>query len=164
MMWTLVTKHRRRLATILGILLLLGAVFSYRAIRSLDDLFETRKASPTAVEYANWVGLWLPESVEDFQAYAEGWQDWLIEARFEMPEPDLTAFLANNSLQASKLETRPESAYKLEWFQTSAELSYYELRSEPEKANATKTGFYPSIWIAPLEGDRVIVFILAFDT
>lgn len=163
-MLTLLERHKRAIIIISVVVLLLFAAFMSFAIYSARTLFESGKATPTATQYSEWVGIWLPENVQNFQAYGEGWQDWLVEARFEIPASELAKFLERNKLQQSDLESDLESSYKLEWFSATAKLEQYEIKPLPDQAAQTATGFYPSFWLDKTNSDRVIVYIKAFDT
>jgi hypothetical protein len=163
-MLAFIQKYKRTFLIILAVLAVLFAGFVYISFRAVNDLFETDKVTPTAAQYAEWVGVWLPETPEDFQAYGEGWQDWLVEAKFEMPSSELSEFLERNRLQPVDLKILPESSYQLEWFSSSAKLEVYEIVPLPEQAAATSTGFYATFWLDKTKPDKVTVYIKANDT
>jgi hypothetical protein len=162
-----IQKHKRAViitSIALALLLMAFAAFIVYSIRVAGDLFKSDKVTPTATQYSEWVGLWLPADVQNFQAYGEGWQDWLVEARFEMSTSELTEFLERNTLQPSDLEISLESNYKLEWFSSKARLEVYQLGPLPNQAASTSTGFYPTFWIDQTNSGTVIVYIKANDT
>jgi hypothetical protein len=157
-------KHRRALFITGSVMLLLVIGFYALALYSVRTLFDSDSATPTARQYSEWVGLWLPEDMENFQAYGEGWQDWLVEARFELTVSQLAEFLERNNLQRNDSETLPESSYGLEWFRATGRLETYEIKPSPSSAVSTSTGFYPSIWVNSSEIEKITVYIKAFDT
>jgi hypothetical protein len=159
-----IKKYRRAIIISFVVIALLFAGSVYFAIRAVNDLFETSKVTPTAPEYAEWVRVWLPESTRDFQAYGEGWQDWYVEARFDIPVSELPEFISKNKLQRSEASDVPKSQFDLEWFRPTGKLEAYELIPAPDAALMTTTGFYPSFWIDRSDAEQVIVYIVAFDT
>lgn len=163
-MVSFIKKHRRILIIAFTVTVLLIAGFVYVSIRAVNTLFETDKVTPTATDYSQWVGLWLPDDVANFQAYGEGWQDWLVEARFELTPSQFAEFLGRNAFVRSEVQSFPESSYKLEWFSSKNRLEHYEIKSSPESAVSTSTGFYPSMWVDTSTADKVIVYISTFET
>jgi hypothetical protein len=155
-------KYQRTiLITLIALVILFGAFVAF-AIYSLNTLFESDTVSPTASQYSEWVGICLPENMQNFQAYSKGWQDWLVEARFEMPASELPEFLEHNKLQPSEVGSAFESSYKLEWFASAASPKPYNLVSLPDQSPQTSTGFYPTVWIEKTNSVTVTVYI--FDT
>ncbi len=164
-MLTFIKKYKRAIIIMLIALLLSFAAFVAFAVYSLRNVFESDTSTPTASQYSEWVGIWLPQDVQHFQAYGEGWQDWLVEAKFEMSAAQLPEFLERNKLQPSDLEGDLESSYKLEWFSAKSTLEQYEVKPSPESAGSTtSTGFYPAIWVDDANSDKVTIYIKAFDT
>jgi hypothetical protein len=163
-MVSFIKKHKRTLILLFTGIILLAAGFVYVSLRAVNTLFETDKVTPTPTEYSQWVGLWLPDDVANFQAYGEGWQDWLVEARFELTASQFAEFLERNAFVQSEIYSVPESSYKLEWFASTKALEYYEIKSSPESSASTLAGFYPSVWVDKLHADKIIVYIRAFDT
>ncbi len=163
-MLTFIKKYKRTLLIALAVLVLLFAAFIYVATRAVNDLFESEKVTPTASQYSEWVGLWLPENVENFQAYGEGWQDWLVEAKFELSAAEFAEFVERNNLQLLGERSGVETGYDLEWFYSANALEQYDITPLPESASSTPTGFYPTIWIDDSNPEKVIVYIKAFDT
>jgi hypothetical protein len=157
-------EYKRTIILTLVVLFVVIVGFVYVSIRAVNDLFETDKVTPTAGQYAEWVGIWLPENTQNFQAYGEGWQDWLVEARFEMSTADLDEFLERNNLQPSELEVIPNSSYQPEWFASSATLEVYEIKPLPNQAASTTTGFYATFWLDKTNVDKVIIYVKANDT
>jgi hypothetical protein len=145
-------------------LLLLMAAFVFISLRAVSTLFDSGEVTPTSSDYAQWLGLWLPENLQNFQVYGEGWQDWLIEARFEMSASELPEFLERNTLQATGVERSIESSYQLEWFSSKEQLEVYEIVPLPNQSVPTSTGFYPTVWLDTTNPERVIVYIGAHDT
>jgi hypothetical protein len=142
------------------VLILLGVGFVLLTRWAVNDLFESSTATPSATEYAAWTGMWLPNNLQNFQAYAEGWQDWFIEAHFEILPADLPEFLGRNNLQRINSDGTLSSSFDLEWFTPTDKLEAYEIKP----GGSTSTGFYPTIWLDQTSPDRVIVYIKAFDT
>jgi hypothetical protein len=157
-------KYKRSLIIAASVALLLVIGFYAVAIYSAGTLFDSDSATPTASQYSEWVGLWLPEDVQSFQSFGEGWQDWLVEARVELTASQFSEFLERNNLQGIESETLLESSYGLEWFSSTKSLEHYEIKSLPESAASTSTGFYPTVWVDTSDPDTVIVYIKAFDT
>lgn len=147
-----------------ALILLLGIAYFFVARWAVNSLFESDTATPNATEYAGWTGIWLPDDVRNFQAYAEGWQDWLVEARFELSSRNLPEFLERNNLQRVEPDYQPESHFDLEWFQSENELEVYEIVPSSESASSTATGFYPTFWIDTSNPDKITVYIKAFNT
>jgi hypothetical protein len=157
-------KYQRTiLITFIALVILFGAFIAF-AIYSLNTPFESDTVSPTASQYSEWVGICLPENMQNFQAYSKGWQDWLVEARFEMPASELPKFLERNKLQPSEVGSALESSYKLEWFASADKLESYKLKPLLESDASTSTGFYPEIWVDEVSPAKVIVYIKSFDT
>jgi predicted PurR-regulated permease PerM len=157
-------KHKRTIMIVLAALtIVLGALTAF-ALYSVRTLFASDKATPTAQQYSEWVGLWLTDDVQNFQAYGEGWQDWLVEARFELPASTLPEFLERNGFVSSESQSLVESSYKLEWFTSTAPLEHYEIKPSPDSAASTSTGFYPSVWLDTADSESVVVYIKANDT
>jgi hypothetical protein len=163
-MLVFVKKYRRTI--ILGLIILLVAMAGlvYFSIRTVNDLFETDKVMPTASQYAEWVGLWLPGNVQNFQAYGEGWQDWLVEAKFELSVSEWSEFMERNKLQSNDLEIGLESSYQLEWFSSGAKLEVYQIEPLPNQAASTSTGFYATFWLDKTNSGTVVVYVKANDT
>lgn len=157
-------KYRVVIFALLAILIILFVGIIFLARWAVNDLFESDKVTPTASQYSEWVGIWLPADVQKFQSYGEGWQDWLVEARFELTTSQFTAFLERNNLVRSESQSVVESNYTLEWFSSAGALEQYEIKPLPESAASTLMGFYPTIWIDHSNSDKVIIYIKAFDT
>jgi hypothetical protein len=157
-------KYKRAILISLGILFVLMVGFVYFSIRAVNDLFETDKVTPTASQYSEWVGLWLPDNVQNFQAYGEGWQDWLVEARFELSAWAFAEFVERNKLRQANVQSPVESSYALEWFNFTGVLKQYDIKPLPESAVSTSTGFYPTIWVDDANPDKVTIYIKAFNT
>jgi hypothetical protein len=158
-------KHYKRTLIVIGVvLLLLFIAFTGFAFYAARTLFSSDIATPTLTQYRDWVGLWLPDDTQNFQAYGEGWQDWLIEARFELSASAFTKFVARNNLEKVASQNLTESSYGLEWFTSTVRLEAYSLKALPESAVSTSTGFYPTIWVDDTTPDKTIVFIRANDT
>jgi hypothetical protein len=156
-------KYRTAILSLLVVTVLLYIGFILVARWAVNDLFASSIETPNATQYAAWVGIWLPDDVQKFQSYGEGWQDWLVEARFELSASQFAAFLERNNLERIASQTIPESSYKLDWFSSNAKLESYELKPLPDQAAQTSTGFYPSVWMDTSLPEKVIVYIKAFD-
>jgi hypothetical protein len=157
-------RYRSAILSLLVVMVLLYIGSILVARWAVNDLFASSIETPNATEYAAWVGIWLPNNVQKFQSYGEGWQDWLVEARFEVSASQFAAFLERNTLERIASQTMPESSYKLEWFSSEGVLESYEIKSLPDSASSTSTGFYPTIWVDKTNPDSIIVYITAFDT
>ncbi len=157
-------KYKRTIMITSGVLLAMMVGFIYVSFRAVNDLFETDNVTPTASQYSEWVGLWLPTDVQNFQAYGEGWQNWLIEARFELSASAFAEFVARNNLAKVASQSLLGSSYELEWFFSDVMLENYDIKPLPESAASTPTGFYPTIWVDDTNPGKVTVFIRANDT
>lgn len=131
---------------------------------SVNQLFKNSSAAPTQGGFVKWVGVKVPAEATQFRAYAEGWQDWIVEARFELPNTRVAGFLAENGLVRTEPSNGLESSLKQAWFSSSATLERYELESLPEKAASLPSGFYPTVWLDASKPSITTVFIRAFDT
>jgi hypothetical protein len=85
-------KYKRALIIAGSVVLFLIVGFYVIALYSVRTLFNSDSAAPTASQYSEWVDLWLPQDVQNFQAYGEGWQDWLLEVRFEIKSSNFLNF------------------------------------------------------------------------
>jgi hypothetical protein len=159
-----ISKHKRAIVIAVVALVLLFAALMIFAIYAARSLFDSDRATPTASQYSAWVSLWLPQDVQNFQAYGEGWQDWLLEARFEITASQVPEFLERNKLQRIDAETLPESSYGLEWFRAAGRLEHYQIGPLPNSAGSTPTGFYPRIRVDPSKPDNFTIYIKARDT
>jgi hypothetical protein len=121
-------------------------------------------------ELEKWIGLYFPSSAINIRSHAEGFQDWQVFVRFEMPKADVKAFLRINKLEPeSDPNTHLTNADLVrDWWTPDGTTKprLFVPKSEPgatTKGN-TKTGFYPTIQISDLEGGLVTVYISAFNT
>jgi hypothetical protein len=136
-----------------------------------DGLFSTTvqdDLKPAALE--QWIGLDFPASASNMRSHAEGFQDWQVFVRFEMPKSDLPEFLRLNKLEPELNPNTHLANADLErdWWTpdgtTKPRLFVPTGKPGAETQPSTKTGFYPTIQISDLEGDLVTVYISAFNT
>jgi hypothetical protein len=126
-----------------------------------DAINQTINLTPQ--EFSDWVKLQIPSTAQNWKAYGEGFQDWYILARFELPAEELPAFLKANGLVPAPLDEPPEDVLNLSWFRPKAPLEVYELMSSDTKQASTASGFYPTVYVE-LAGPTVVLYIVAFDT
>ncbi len=148
----------------LGGIVLLGLV-GYWMFRSLTaSVFSNNTAFPTSAEYAAWVGLRIPATAQNWQSYAEGFQDWFVQARFELSPEALPRFLSENNLvRAPELNGPPQNLLKQDWFNPRPPLEVYQLRSSQTQQARTASGFYPTVYIER-GPSSIVVYITAFNT
>jgi hypothetical protein len=157
-------NRRRILLIVLGMLVVL-ALAGYWILRSIAiAVFSSDSATPTAAEYAAWVKLEIPATVQNWRSYGEGFQDWYVQARFELPLEELPKFLNDNKLElAPNLTQPPENVFKQSWFDPKPPLEVYELKSSETQQASTASGFYPTVYLER-SGSIIVVYIVAFDT
>ena len=135
-----------------------------------DGLFATTiQDDLKPAELEKWIGLDFPVSATNMRSHAEGFQDWQVFVRFEMPKSDVKEFLNINRLEPeSKTVTYfLNNDLKKDWWKP--EVNTFQVFKPMVQDGAatqhqTKTGFYPSIQISDLEGGLVTVYIRAFNT
>jgi hypothetical protein len=155
--------NRRKALWVVGGVVVAGLLMGLAALRSLSSgLFSTSKVVPTAPEFSKWTGLQIPGSGQNWQAYAEGWQDWFVQARFEMPASELAGFLQGNNLEPSSDTGPPDNPLKQSWFKPGS-VEVYEVRASAAGQASTKTGFYPKVYVEN-KGSTVVIYITAFNT
>jgi hypothetical protein len=121
-------------------------------------------------ELEQWIGLDFPSSASNMRSHAEGFQDWQVFVRFEMPKSDLQEFLRLNKLEPESNPNTQLSNTDLErdWWKpdgsTKPLLFVPKVKLEGTPQPSTKTGFFPTIQVSDLEGGRVLVFVNAFNT
>lgn len=154
----------RRTALIISGVVVLALLLGYWGLRSAAvAIFSDNSATPTAAEYADWVKLEIPPAAQNWRAYGQGFQDWYIQARFELPPEELPGFLSGNNLVRVNLPQPPENVYKQSWFDPQPPLEVYELKSSETQQSSTTSGFYPTVYIKR-GGPTLVVYIIAFDT
>lgn len=135
-----------------------------------NDIFKTTVLEDIeAPKLEAWIGLDFPDSLSGLRSHAEGWQDYQVFVRFEMPTRELEGFLKRNTL-----EPTPNLVYALEntslekaWWKPEAlkQATMYHLKSSSDTVQpSTKTFFYPTVVIGPSTGDSVTVYVYAFNT
>lgn len=157
-------RQRTRLLFALAGVVLLGLA-GYWMFRSLTaPVFSNNTAFPTSMEYAAWLGLRIPATAQNCQSYAEGFQDWFVQARFELPPEALPRFLSeNNLMRAPELNGLPQNQLKQDWFNPKPLLEVYQLRSSQTQQARTASGFYPTVYIER-GPSSIVVYITAFNT
>lgn len=136
-----------------------------------DGLFSTSTHDDLKpAELEQWIGLDLPSSAINMRSHAEGFQDWQVFVRFEMPEGDVKEFLRINKLEPQSDPKTQLSNTDLErdWWtpdgSTKPRLFVPKLMLEGTPQPSTKTGFYPTIQISELDSGQVLIFVNAFNT
>jgi hypothetical protein len=165
-------KHR-----VLSISMICGGVFgivaSWLIVVALfsDGLFsDSTQENMTVQQLEQWIGLDFPSSASNLRSHAEGFQDWQVFVRFEMPKADVKAFLRINKLEPESDPNTQLSNTDLErdWWtpdgSTKPKLFVSKLMLEGTPQPSTKTGFYPTIQISDLNDGQVLIFVNAFNT
>jgi hypothetical protein len=156
-------KPIRIVLVVFGLALLTGLGFAWYTVSGMaSSVFSTRTDSPTVTAFSDWVKLKLPASTRNWQAHAEGFQDWLVQARFELPVSDVPAFLVANRLQRLPGASRPQNVLKLPWFNPVHALEAYKLRPVSDEQVTTPSGFYPTVFLEPQKTGVVTVYIWAY--
>jgi hypothetical protein len=104
-------------------------------------------AAPNATPYVQWLGIWLPPSVEDFHAVGAGWQNWTVDAQFAISPAQLSEFVSRNRLRQllEDLSSRIPTLCSLP--AATAPVRYLLIDFE-DYAATTATGFTPTIWVS----------------
>ena len=136
-----------------------------------DGLFATTVQDDLKpAELEKWIGLDFPSSASNMRSHAEGFQDWQVFVRFEMPKSDVKEFLRVNKLEPEPNPNTHLANADLEqdWWTPDGTTKPFLFvptgKPGAETQPITKTGFYPSIQISELEGDKMMVYISAFNT
>jgi hypothetical protein len=168
----LIPKHRTLsismvaggLTGVIGSWLLLVAHFS-------DGLFNTStKENMTAPQLEQFIGLDIPSSATNLKSHAEGFQDWQVRVRFEMPKAEVKAFLKINNLEPERetITSFFNEDLERDWWtpNTNTPPEMFILKPKPGSnvQRQTKTGFYPTIQLVDLPDGNVSVYIMAFNT
>jgi hypothetical protein len=168
--WRFPQQRTRLLSMIAGGIAGL-AVFAIVIVSVLSEgLFSTTiQDDLKPAELQKWIGLDFPSSAINLRSHAEGFQDWQVFVRFEMPKADVKEFLSVNKLEpeSNTITTFSNDDVKKDWWKPETKLfKVFKLRLKDgaETQPQTKTGFYPTIQISDLEGDLVTVYISAFNT
>lgn len=157
-------KPIRIVLVVVVLALVAGLGFVWYTVSGIaSSVFSTRTDSPTATAFSDWVKLKIPAGAWNWQAYAKGFQDWLVQARFEIPASDVPAFLAANTLERLPSASRPQNMLKQPWFNPTRALEAYRLRPVSDEQVTTPSGFYPTVFLEPQQ-DVVVVYIFAFTT
>jgi hypothetical protein len=168
----LIPKHRTlSISMIAGGLI--GLVASWLTLVALfsDGLFSTNTQEDlTAPQLEQWIGLDFPSSASNMRSHAEGFQDWQVRVRFEMPKAEVEPFLKTNNLEP---ETETTTSFlnedlKKDWWTPNTNkpprMYSFKLKTGATIQTQTKTGFYQTIQIVDLPDGNVIVYIMAFST
>jgi hypothetical protein len=151
---------------------LIGVAALWLALLALfsDGLFSTSiQENLTAPQLEKWIGLDFPPSAINIRSHAEGFQDWQVFVRFEMPKSDVNEFLRINKLEpeSNTITSFSNEDLKKDWWKPETKLFQVfkpMVKDGTETQPTTKTGFYPTIQISQLEGELVTVYISAFNT
>ena len=156
-------NRRKTLLIVLGVLGL-ALLVGFFILRSIGiAIFSSSSETPTAAEYSAWVKLEIPAAAQNWNAYGEGFMDWFVQARFELPPEELPGFLNANKLELSSENDLPQNVFKKDWFNPKGPLEVYQLPSPDTVQGQTASGFYPTVYIER-NGATVIVYITAFTT
>jgi hypothetical protein len=156
--------NRRKALWVIGGVVVAGLIMGIAALRALSsNVLATSKGTPNAQQFSDWVKLAIPPTAQNWQAYAEGFQDWLVQARFELNPAELEGFLRQNQLVPISETAPPDNPLKQSWFRPGPTLEVYGLKPSDTQQAATASGFYPLVYIE--RNNRVVVvYITAFDT
>jgi hypothetical protein len=149
----------------LGVVVSLAVIFVF-----ITDIFKSStQENMTAQQLEQWIGLDLPSSTTNLHSYAEGFQDWQVFVRFEIPKADVKEFLRINKLEpeSNTITSFSNDDVKKDWWKPETKMFKVfkpMVKVGAETQPSTKTGFYPTIQISELEGDQVTVYISAFNT
>jgi hypothetical protein len=168
--WRFPQQRTRLLSMIAGGIAGL-AVFAIVIVLMLSEgLFSTTiQDDLKPAELEKWIGLDFPASASNMRSHAEGFQDWQVFVRFEMPKADVKAFLRINKLEpeSNTITSFSNDDVKKDWWKPETKLFKAfkpTVKGGTETQPQTKTGFYPSIQISDLENGLVTVYISAFNT
>jgi hypothetical protein len=135
-----------------------------------DGLFSTSTQDDLKpAELEQWIGLDFPSSASNMRSHAEGFQDWQVFVRFEMPKADVKNFLRVNKLEpeSNAITSFSKDDVMKDWWKPetkSFQIFKPMVKDGAETQPQTKTGFYPSVQISDLENGLVTVYISAFNT
>jgi hypothetical protein len=168
--WRFPQQRTRLLSMIAGGIAGL-AVFAIVIVLMLSEgLFSTTiQDDLKPAELEKWIGLDFPASASNMRSHAEGFQDWQVFVRFEMPKADVKAFLRINKLEpeSNTITSFSNDDVKNDWWKPETKVFKVfkpMVKDGAETQPQTKTGFYPTIQISELEGELVTVYISAFNT
>jgi hypothetical protein len=168
--WRFPQQRTRLLSMIAGGIAGL-AVFAFVIVLVLSEgLFSTTiQDDLKSVELEKWIGLEFPSSAINMRSHAEGFQDWQVFVRFEMPKADVKAFLRINKLEPESNTNKSflNDDVKKDWWKPETKVFKVfkpMVKDGAETQPTTKTGFYPSIQISEFQGGLVTVYISAFST
>jgi hypothetical protein len=168
--WRFPQQRTRLLSMIAGGIAGL-AVFAVVIVLMLSEgLFSTTiQDDLKPAELEKWIGLDFPSSAINIRSHAEGFQDWQVFVRFEMPKADVKEFLRINKLEPelNTITSFSNDDVKKDWWKPETKVFKVfkpMVKDGAETQPTTKTGFYPSIQISELEGELVAVYISAFNT
>jgi hypothetical protein len=149
---------------VIGSWLLLVALFS-------DGLFNTStKENMTAPQLEQFIGLDIPSSATNLKSHAEGFQDWQVRVRFEMPKAEVEAFLKINNLEPERetITSFLNEDLERDWWTPNTNSPPKMFILKPKAGSnvqtQTKTGFYPTVQLVDLPDGNVTVYIMAFNT
>jgi hypothetical protein len=168
----LIPKHRTfSISMIAGGLT--GVLASWVAVVALfsDGLFSTNtREDMTATQLEQWIGLDFPASASNIRSHAEGFQDWQVRVRFEMPKAEVEPFLKTNNLEPEReiITSFFNEDLERDWWtpntNTPPNMFTLKLKTGTSIQTQTKTGFYPTIQLVDLPDGNVTVYIMAFNT
>ncbi len=160
---SMTNQRRKILWIVLGVVGLvgMGGIGIFRLVA--DRIFNSQTANLTPKEFSDWVKLQIPPTVRNWKAYGQGFQDWYIQVRFELPAEELSAFLKANGLVPINFNQSPENLLKQSWFSPKPPFEVYQLKSSQTKQASTASGFYPTVYVEQ-HGSNVVVYIAAFNT
>jgi hypothetical protein len=158
-------RKRRWLWILMAAVSVTGLALAGAVIYAGATMFDTRRPAPTAPELEKWIGVKVPAGATGYQSYVEGFQDWMLLARFELPSSELAPFLAANRLEPAPDKTSAPTAETQAWFRPSQRAQAHAPTRLPDGHADAPAGPDPAdlttVWTEPV-GDRVIVHLYSF--
>lgn len=117
---------------------------------------------PNPAELEQWIGVKVPTRATAYRSYAEGFQDWVILARFELSSSELAPFLAANRLEPEENEDAVKAPLDQQWFRPAADAQAYAParlpEGHPDKKPGPDAADLTTVWTES-SGDRSIVHV-----
>ncbi len=127
-------------------------------------LFASSHREPSPAQLEQWIHVKVPASASAYRSYAEGWQDWMILARFELPSSELAPFLEANRLEPAghHVGSFEKAPLDQEWFRP-GDLARTHAPARlpdghPDKKPGPDAADLTTVWTES-SGDRLIVHV-----
>lgn len=128
------------------------------------DFIASSEREPNPAELEKWIGVKVPARATAYRSYAEGFQDWMILARFELPPSELAPFLEANRLEPGERDADSAVQAPLEqaWFHPGAQAQTHAParlpEGHPDKKPGPDAADLTTVWTES-SGDRLIVHV-----